>query len=70
MGQESQHPANLGILDQIAALHWIQENIVSFGGDPTNVSLMGHGTGAACVQFLMTSEALSKGKVGKKSIAE
>jgi carboxylesterase type B len=47
---------------QIAALHWVQENIDKFGGDPRNVTLMGHGTGAACVHFLMTSEALPEGK--------
>jgi carboxylesterase type B len=40
----------------------VQENIDKFGGDPRNVTLMGHGTGAACVQFLMTSEALPEGK--------
>ena len=58
---KSRHPSNLGILDQIAALHWVQENIANFGGDPRNVTLMGHGTGAACVHFLMTSEALPEG---------
>ena len=57
----SPHPSNLGILDQIAALHWVQENIAAFNGDPKNVTLMGHGVGAACVQFLITSEALPKG---------
>ena len=51
----------MGILDQIAALHWVQENIEHFGGDPRNVTIMGHGTGAACVHFLMTSEALPLG---------
>jgi carboxylesterase type B len=60
---KSRHPSNLGILDQIAALHWVQENIANFGGDPRNVTLMGHGTGAACVHFLMTSEALPEGKL-------
>ena len=59
---QQQHPSNLGILDQIAALHWVQENIAAFGGDPSNVTLMGHGTGAACVHFLMTSEALPEGR--------
>ena len=54
-------PSNLGILDQIAALHWVHENIASFNGDPKNVTLLGHGAGAACVQFLMTSNALPKG---------
>ena len=33
-----------------------------FGGDPTNVTLMGHGTGAACVHFLLTSLAVPEGK--------
>lgn len=51
-------PANYGLMDQIAALHWVQENIAYFGGDPGNVTLIGHGTGAACVNFLMTSHAV------------
>lgn len=33
-----------------------------FGGDPTNVTLVGHGTGAACVHFLLTSLAVPEGK--------
>ncbi|XP_015185161.1 PREDICTED: neuroligin-4, Y-linked [Polistes dominula] len=54
-------PANYGLMDQIAALHWVQENIGYFGGDPGNVTLVGHGTGAACVNFLMTSQAVPDG---------
>lgn len=54
-------PANYGLMDQIAALHWVQENIGYFGGDPRNVTLVGHGTGAACVNFLMTSHAVPDG---------
>ncbi|GLG92733.1 Uncharacterized protein GBIM_00340 [Gryllus bimaculatus] len=50
--------ANYGLMDQIAALHWLQENIAVFGGDPTNVTIVGHGTGAACVHLLMTSRAV------------
>ncbi|XP_071033569.1 neuroligin-4, X-linked-like isoform X2 [Parasteatoda tepidariorum] len=46
---------NYGIMDQVAALHWIQENIAEFGGDPNNVTLFGHGHGAACINFLMIS---------------
>ncbi|KAJ8918303.1 hypothetical protein NQ315_014173 [Exocentrus adspersus] len=57
----SRSPANYGLMDQIAALHWIQENIAVFGGDPTNVTLLGHGTGAACVNFLVTSSAVPEG---------
>lgn len=55
-------PANYGLMDQIAALHWVQENIAYFGGDPKNVTLVGHGTGAACVNFLMTSHAVPDGE--------
>uniref|UniRef100_A0A1B0CTL9 Carboxylesterase type B domain-containing protein n=2 Tax=Lutzomyia longipalpis TaxID=7200 RepID=A0A1B0CTL9_LUTLO len=47
--------SNFGLLDQIAALQWIKENIEAFGGDSSSVTLMGHGTGAACINFLMVS---------------
>ncbi|KAJ6217577.1 hypothetical protein RDWZM_008734 [Blomia tropicalis] len=46
---------NFGLMDQVAALHWIQENIREFGGDERNVTIMGYGHGAACVNFLMLS---------------
>ncbi|XP_068214046.1 neuroligin-4, Y-linked-like [Palaemon carinicauda] len=49
--------ANYGLMDQLAALHWVQENIVRFGGDPGQVTVMGHGTGAACLNFLVISPA-------------
>ncbi|CAL1265206.1 unnamed protein product [Larinioides sclopetarius] len=51
---------NYGLTDQVAALHWIQENIAEFGGDPKNVTLFGQGHGAACVNFLVLSP-MSKG---------
>ncbi len=47
----------------VAALHWIQENIAGFGGDPGRVTLVGFGAGAACVHFLMTSPAVVNGKI-------
>ena len=53
--------ANLGLLDQIAALLWVQENVVSFGGDPKRVTLVGHGTGANMVSLLMISPVVPKG---------
>ncbi|KAL1451037.1 hypothetical protein WDU94_003332 [Cyamophila willieti] len=56
-------PSNYGLMDQIAALHWIQENIGFFNGDPSNVTLVGHGTGAACVNFLMISPAVPDGEL-------
>ena len=53
--------ANYGLMDQIAVLKWIQENIVHFGGDPENVTLFGHHTGAAAIHFLMQSPVVVPG---------
>ena len=53
--------ANFGLMDQVAALHWIQENIAEFGGDVNKVTLVGYGAGAACVHFLMESPAIVPG---------
>ncbi len=51
---------NQGILDQIAALRWVQANIASFGGDPSNVTIFGQSAGSLNVSALMTSP-LSRG---------
>ncbi len=56
-GPDVASAGNAGMLDLVAALEWVRENIASFGGDPSNVTIFGESGGGAKVSTLLVMPA-------------
>ena len=56
-GEKYAQSGNVGLLDLVAALHWIHDNIGAFGGDPSNVTIFGQSGGGGKVSTLLATPA-------------
>lgn len=63
-GEKYAHSGNSGLLDLVAALEWVQDNIANFGGDASNVTIFGQSGGGGKVSTLLATPA-AKGKFHK-----
>ncbi|XP_068618048.1 carboxylesterase 1C [Battus philenor] len=52
---DNEAAGNFGLMDQVAALHWVKNNIENFGGDPDNICIFGHDAGAVSVGLHLLS---------------
>lgn len=52
-GEDDGAPANRGLLDQIAALQWVQDHVQAWGGDPAQVTVFGQSAGAGALACLL-----------------
>ena len=63
-GKEFSSSKNNGLLDQVAALRWVKNNIENFGGDPDNITIFGESVGSSSVCALMVTPS-AKGLFSK-----